>query len=244
MPVARMTSRAGMRTRTVVPTAHVTVRSASSVPPSNVSSTRPRAGCRRATTRVEDAAQADRVAQPRQVRTAHQRRQTGRTPRRGPARASARASPAARRRRNRASRESAGCRACAAARRSRPADAGARARSTAANGSSSSSTAGSRASARASATRWRSPPESSCGRRSACPERCTSREQRSARARRSARGRCPSAVITLPSAVRCGKSAYSWNTNPTARRCGGAKAPVAVSVQVSPPDRTDACAGR
>ena len=38
-------------------------------------------------------------------------------------------------------------------------------------------------------------------------------EQRlGARARRSARGRCPSAVITFPAAVRWGKSAYSWNT--------------------------------
>ena len=39
-------------------------------------------------------------------------------------------------------------------------------------------------------------------------------------------------------------SAYSWKTNPTARRCGGQNTPASVSVHVSPPDCTRACAGR
>ena len=57
-------------------------------------------------------------------------------------------------------------------------------RSTAANGSSSSNTAGSRASARASATRWRSPPDNWCGRRSWWSDKCTSLRSSSARDRR------------------------------------------------------------
>ena len=56
-------------------------------------------------------------------------------------------------------------------------------------------------------------------------DRWTSASSCSARARRSARGRCPSAVMTLPAAVRCGNSAYSWKTKPTRRRCGGTKTP-------------------
>ena len=49
--------------------------------------------------------------------------------------------------------------------------------SSAPNGSSISSTSASWASARASATRWRMPPDSSCGRLSAKPPRCTDLEQ-------------------------------------------------------------------
>ena len=58
------------------------------------------------------------------------------------------------------------------------------------------------------------------------------------------RRRCPSAVMTLPSAVRCGKSAYSWNTNPTARRCGGENTPHPCPSRCRAPDRTRPCAGR
>ena len=80
---------------------------------------------------------------------------------------------------------------------------------------------------------------------SCCPDRCTSASSASARARRSARGRCPSAVITLPAAVRCGKSAYSWKTNPTARRCGGANVAVrGVGPRSRRPSGPTACAGR
>ena len=49
--------------------------------------------------------------------------------------------------------------------------------------------------------------------------------------------------MTFPAAVRWGKSAYSWNTNPTARRCGGTKVSVEVSFHVSPPTRTDGGGG-
>ena len=72
--VARMTSRAGMRTRTFAPAADARS-AASSVPPSKreldqsaVRRRRPRHA------RVEDAAQSDGVAQPGQIGTAHQRR--------------------------------------------------------------------------------------------------------------------------------------------------------------------------
>src|SRR5437764_4102030 len=98
--------------------------------------------------------------------------------------------------------------------------------SSAPNGSSSSSARGRAAMARASATRWRSPPESSCGRASArwaIPNR-----SRSSRARpRSA------AYATLRQALRCGKSAWCWNTNPQPRRSGGRSIPRAVSSHVS-----------
>ena len=82
--------------------------------------------------------------------------------------------------------------------------------SSAESGSSSSSTPGSRASARASATRCRSPPESSPGRASREVRDAEALEvlvapRAAARTRRSAR------------TVRCGKSAYSWKTSPTRR---------------------------
>ena len=61
--------------------------------------------------------------------------------------------------------------------------------SSAPNGSSISSTSASCASARASATRWRMPPESSCGRRLAKSPRCTiSSSSCGTRARARARG--------------------------------------------------------
>ena len=63
-----------------------------------------------------------------------------------------------------------------------------RARSTAANGSSSRRTRGSRANARATATRCRSPPDKDDGRRSTRSCRCTSSSSSSARRRRSSRG--------------------------------------------------------
>ena len=110
-------------------------------------------------------------------------------------------------------------------------------RSTAAKGSSSSSTRGSRARARATATRCRSPPDSVAGFRCARSARCTSASRSAARALRSPRGRWPNAATTFSSAVRCGKSVYSWNTNPTARWCGGRLMPFAVSSQASPPTR-------
>ena len=55
----------------------------------------------------------------------------------------------------------------------------------------------------------------------------------------------PSAVITLPSAVRCGKSAYSWKTNPTrAAMRRRERRPRPYPSTSRPPDRTVACAGR
>ena len=85
--------------------------------------------------------------------------------------------------------------------------------SSAANGSSMSSTGRSCASARASATRCRMPPESSCGRFSAASARLTVSSRVSAFSRRSARGtpRSRRASSTLRRAVSHGMSADSWN---------------------------------
>ena len=86
--------------------------------------------------------------------------------------------------------------------------------SSAANGSSISSTELSWASARASATRWRMPPESSCTRLSHLALEADQREQplglrRAARARPTPRSR--SASSTFWPAVSHGNSAGSWN---------------------------------
>ena len=86
--------------------------------------------------------------------------------------------------------------------------------SSAPNGSSIRSTSASWASARASATRWRMPPDSSCGRFSAKSAEVHHLEQlrRCARAARS-RGDPTSfsASSTLPRTVSHGNSADSWN---------------------------------
>ncbi len=85
--------------------------------------------------------------------------------------------------------------------------------SRAANGSSMSRIDLPCASARAMATRWRIPPESSCGRWSYERSRCTRPRSSFALALRSARG-TPlnlSASSTLRPAVSHGKSAASWN---------------------------------
>ena len=105
-----------------------------------------------------------------------------------------------------------GRRARPAARRARPR---ACARRAPTSGSSRSSTCGSRASARATATRWRSPPDSPPGRSSA---RWAMRK-RSSSSRTRASLAPPKA--TLARTVMCGKSAYSWKTRPTERRSGG-----------------------
>ncbi len=84
-------------------------------------------------------------------------------------------------------------------------------------GSSRRSTDGSSASARAIATRWRIPPESSPGRASAQPSRPTRRRRSRARAVRAAAS-CPatsSGKATLASDVRHGSRRGSWNTRPT-----------------------------
>ena len=85
--------------------------------------------------------------------------------------------------------------------------------SSAPNGSSMSRTSASWARARAIATRWRMPPESSCGRLSANPPRCTRSSRSSAFARRSRRAtpRSRSASSTLRETVSHGNSAASWN---------------------------------
>ena len=81
--------------------------------------------------------------------------------------------------------------------------------SSALNGSSSSIRSGSRTSARASATRWRWPPESWRGHASSRPSRPTSANARRARAAGSARaGRARRSAITL----RHGISRGSWKT--------------------------------
>ena len=150
-PVARMTSRAGIRTRTVVPIAS-SRSAASSVPPSKVSSTSPRSGNASRDDGIEDAAEPNGLPQPGEVRPTHERR-------------------------HRPTRDGSALLEHQHVRGKphdifevvsdedqrhveRPAQAvdlvlktPAHRRSTAANGSSSSNTAGSRASARASATR-------------------------------------------------------------------------------------------
>ena len=85
--------------------------------------------------------------------------------------------------------------------------------SSAPNGSSASSTSGWQASARARAARWRMPPESSCGCRSANAERWTFASQPSAVSRIS-RGPSPvsrSAYSTFWRTLSHGNSAGSWN---------------------------------
>ena len=93
--------------------------------------------------------------------------------------------------------------------------------SSADSGSSSSSTCGSRASARARATRWRSPPDRLSGRASA---RWAMRKRSSSSPTRS---RPPNA--TFARTLMCGNRAYSWNTRPTERSSGGRSTPRARS---------------
>ena len=94
--------------------------------------------------------------------------------------------------------------------------------SSAPNGSSMSSTSASCASARASATRWRMPPESSCGRRLREVAEVHHLEQLvgarpCARARRTPASF--SASSTLPRTVSHGNSAASWNIRPVRSAC-------------------------
>jgi len=91
--------------------------------------------------------------------------------------------------------------------------------SSAPNGSSISSSAGSWTSARASATRCRMPPDSSCGYLSSNPVRPTSARSSSARRRYVARSSRSTTTgsITFSSTVRHGSNTGSWNTIPTLR---------------------------
>ena len=121
--------------------------------------------------------------------------------------------------------------------------------SSAPNGSSMSSTGVSRASVRASATRCRMPPESSCGALAAKSARCTRAQQLGRPApRRSARGtpRSFSGSSTLASTVSHGNSAGSWNIRPGRRRRPASIVPAAAPVQ--PGDQVEqralAAAGR
>ena len=93
--------------------------------------------------------------------------------------------------------------------------------SSAPKGSSIISTSGSSARARAMDTRWRMPPDSCAGYRSAAYSRPTRRSSSSARSRCRSRGTASTSAIseqTFSSAVFQGISAASWNTMPT-RRC-------------------------
>ena len=86
-------------------------------------------------------------------------------------------------------------------------------------GSSARMIGGSLASARATATRWRCPPESWSGRLRACSARPSDVEQVSARARASPpRDSWPSArigSITFSSAENSGSRKWNWNTKPS-----------------------------
>ena len=88
--------------------------------------------------------------------------------------------------------------------------------SSAPKGSSINRMSASWASVRASATRCRIPPDSSCGRLSAKSDRCTSSSNSSTRSRRSVRLtlRNLSARSTLAATVSHGNSADSWNIRP------------------------------
>ena len=85
------------------------------------------------------------------------------------------------------------------------------------NGSSIKSTSASWARTRASATRCRMPPDSSCGRLSPNPVRFTVASSSVTRCLRSARPapRARRARSILPAAVSHGNSAGSWNMNAT-----------------------------
>ena len=95
-------------------------------------------------------------------------------------------------------------------------------RSSEPNGSSSSSTLGSGARARASETRWASPPDSVATSRPSKPDKPTSSSTSATRRRRSATGtlamRSPNA--TLPSTSKCGNNTSSWNIRPMPRWSG------------------------
>ena len=91
--------------------------------------------------------------------------------------------------------------------------------SSAAKGSSMSTISASWASTRASAPRWRIPPDSSWGRRLPRPPRCTIARSSSTRSARSllATPRSFSASETFCSSVSQGNSVDSWNMNATLR---------------------------
>ena len=92
-----------------------------------------------------------------------------------------------------------------------------------ASGSSISSSRGCASSARPIATRWRSPPDSVCGRR-ASSGRMPSRSTTSSKPiRRAAARRRPKRRLLVTDM--CGNSRASWNTRPTRRRSGGSQMP-------------------
>jgi len=90
--------------------------------------------------------------------------------------------------------------------------------SSALNGSSINRTLGRMASPRATATRWRIPPDSSRGRLAAAAVRPTSATSSSVRRRRSALGSAPSTASTASAmfsrVVIHGSSEYCWKTMP------------------------------
>ena len=89
--------------------------------------------------------------------------------------------------------------------------------SSAPNGSSNSSSGASWISARAIATRWRMPPDSSCGKRSTKSASPTCASSRNARSRyaRGLRPRSSTCTSTLSSTFRQSSSTGLWNTMPT-----------------------------
>ena len=121
-----------------------------------------------------------------------------------------------------------------------------RAGSRCAVGSSASTRGGSRASARASATRWRSPPDRLPGRYDARAPRPTRSSSSPAR-RRDLEPRVPAArsgTSTFSSAVRLGTRLKDWNTMPTWLRRYAAIAARGRRVTSMPSSAIDPCAGR
>ncbi len=113
-----------------------------------------------------------------------------------------------------------------------------RAASSAARGSSINSTRGLTASARAIATRCRSPPD-----RPAVPRASSDSMPVQATASSIEMRRCAGASrfqpnSTLARTSRCSNRLASWKTTPTARRCVGTNTPAASSCQTSPSTTT------
>ena len=107
-------------------------------------------------------------------------------------------------------------------------------------GSSASTTGGAPATARAIATRWRSPPDSWTGRAAA---RCASptRSRASSASRRRAPRRIPaysSPSATLPSTLCCSARKNCWNTNPIRRARSPASSRSAIRATSIPVMRT------
>ncbi len=113
-----------------------------------------------------------------------------------------------------------------------------RAASSAASGSSINSRRGLTASARAIATRWRSPPDRPGVARCSSDSMPVHATASAIETRRSAGAKRFQPNSTLARTSRCSNRLASWNTTPTARRWVGTNTPAASSCQTSPSTTT------